>query len=263
MDMQSLKIHNIRVKKIYRYTEIRRLANHYHTSGVSWNIAGLNVKGMYGMVKEGSSAPGDRRVRQRPVLVILGGIVVLLITMTFVTSQQTGKIHKIMDEAAYENMETMMQTIAGTVSSTFVSDQTYMQSLASTVALAKEEQEWIDEVKTDTSKVRNIYCSDTESGTAYGKNGKTLDLSDHVFTEHANGQVRSGAYMSETGDYVYLMREPVQKDGETVGFLYGEFPMSRFYSLLPMNVTDIHDISLLEAKTMKYIHIPSRVGYPH
>lgn len=212
------------------------------------------------MVKKGSSASGDRQVRQRSVLIILGVIVVLLITMTFVISQQTGKIHKIMDEAAYENMETMMQTIASTVSSTFASDQTYMQSLASTVTFTEDGQEWIDEVKTDISKVRNLYYSDTESGTAYGKNGKTLDLSEHVFTEHANGQVRSGAYMSETGDYVYLMREAVQKDGKTVGFLYGEFTMSRFYSLLPMNVTDVHDISLLEADTMKYIHIPSRNG---
>lgn len=212
------------------------------------------------MIKKGSSVSGDRRVRRHSVIAVLGVIAALLITMAFVTSQQTGKIHKTMDDAAYQNMETMMQTISSTVSSTFVSDHIYMQSMASTVAFAEDTETWIDEVKTDTSNVRNLYYSDPDADTAYGKNSKVLDLADYEFTEHKNGQVRSDVYMSDTGDYAYLMREPVLKEGETVGFLYGEFSMSRFYALLPSNVTDIHDISLLEADTMKYIHIPARNG---
>lgn len=213
------------------------------------------------MAKTVSSAPGGRGVRQRSIALILGSIVILLIIMTVITSQQTDKIRKIMDDAAYQNMETMMQTISSTVSSTFASDQTYMQSLASTVTFAEGDiQTWVEKVETDTSKVRNLYYSDLESDTAYGKNNKTLTLSEYIFTEHKNGQVRSDAYMSETGEYVYLLREPVLENGETIGYLYGEFSMSRFYSLLPSNVTDVHDISLMEADTMKYIHIPARNG---
>ena len=66
--------------------------------------------------------------------------------------------------------------------------------------------------------------------------------------------------MTSIGNYAYLMREPVVSGGETVGYLYGEFLMSRFYTFLPQIVTDINDISLLEASTMRYIHIPSRNG---
>ena len=136
-----------------------------------------------------------------------------------------------------------------------------MQSLASTVVFAEGDiQTWVEKVETDTSKVRNLYYSDLEADTAYGKNNRILTLSEYIFTEHKNGQVRSDAYMSETGEYVYLLREPVLENGETIGYLYGEFSMSRFYSLLPSNVTDVHDISLMEADTMKYIHIPARNG---
>ena len=74
------------------------------------------------MAKKVSSVSGDRRGRQRSIVLILGSIVILLVIMTVVTSMQTDKIRKIMDDAAYQNMETMMQTISSTVSSTFASD---------------------------------------------------------------------------------------------------------------------------------------------
>lgn len=184
----------------------------------------------------------------------------LLSAIAFVISKQTSTIHKTMDDAAYQNMETMMQTIAGTVNSTFLADQTYMRSMASTFALTDDMQTWLETIDYDSSKIMNLYYGEQNNDIAYGKNGKTIDLSEHEFTEHKNGQVRSGAYMTSIGNYAYLMREPILKNGETVGFLYGEFLMSRFYTFLPQNVTDINDISLLEASTMTYIHIPSRNG---
>lgn len=197
---------------------------------------------------------------RRPVTIVVVIMTALLAAIIFVIVRQTGTIRTTMDDAAYQNMETMMRTIASNVNSTFLADQTYMQSMASTVTMADNMQAWMDTVDFDTSKVLNLYYSDADSGIAYGKNNKTLNLADYVFTEHKNGQVRSGAYMTNIGDYAYLMRQPILKDGETIGFLYGEFLMSRFYTFLPETVTDINDISLLEASTMRYIHIPSRNG---
>lgn len=200
-------------------------------------------------------------VRQHPIIIVIIIIMTALLSaIAFVISKQTSTIHKTMDDAAYQNMETMMQTIAGTVNSTFLADQTYMRSMASTFALTDDMQTWLETIDYDSSKIMNLYYGEQNNDIAYGKNGKTIDLSEHEFTEHKNGQVRSGAYMTSIGNYAYLMREPILKNGETVGFLYGEFLMSRFYTFLPQNVTDINDISLLEASTMTYIHIPSRNG---
>ena len=212
------------------------------------------------MTHANKTAPHNS-LRNRPIIIIIIIIIMALLTAVgFVISRQTSTIRKTMDDAAYQNMETMMRTIASTVNSTFLADQTYMQSMASTVTMADDRQSWMDTVDFDTAKVLNLYYSDIDSVTAYGKDGKTLNLSDHVFTEHRNGQTRSGAYMTSIGNYAYLMREPIVSDGETVGYLYGEFLMSRFYTFLPQIVTDINDISLLEASTMRYIHIPSRNG---
>ena len=211
------------------------------------------------MTHTNKTAPHNS-LRNRPIIIIIIIIMALLTAVGFVISRQTSTIRKTMDDAAYQNMETMMRTIASTVNSTFLADQTYMQSMASTVTMADDRQSWMDTVDFDTAKVLNLYYSDIDSVTAYGKDGKTLNLSDHVFTEHRNGQTRSGAYMTSIGNYAYLMREPIVSDGETVGYLYGEFLMSRFYTFLPQIVTDINDISLLEASTMRYIHIPSRNG---
>lgn len=207
------------------------------------------------------STPQGTQTRRR-IMMILGtaAVAALMIAMMFIISRQTGTISRTMDDAAYQNMETMMRTIASTVNSTFLADQTYMESMASTVTMADDVQSWMDTVDFDTSKVLNLYYGDVDSDTAYGKDGKTLSLSDHVFTEHKNGQTRSGAYMTSSGNYAYLMREPVMSGGEPVGYLYGEFLMSRLYTYLPQIVTDINDISLLEAATMRYIHIPSRNG---
>lgn len=197
---------------------------------------------------------------RRPLIAVAMLVAALLSAIIFVIGKHTSTIRKTMDDAAYQNMETMMRTIASTVNSTFLADQAYMQSMASTVTMAEDMQSWVDTVEFDADKILNLYYSDTDSGTAYGQNGKTLNLSDYVFTEHNNGQVRSGAYMTGIGNYAYLMRVPVTESGKLSGYLYGEFLMSRFYTYLPQIVTDIHDISLLEVSTMRYIHIPSRNG---
>ena len=199
-------------------------------------------------------------LRRGLAIVAVAAIAVMLAAIAFVISRQTSEIRETLDDAAYQNMETMMQTISSTVSSTFLADEVYMESMASAAGLADDATAWVNVIDFDTTKVLNLYFAPAGSDVAQGKDGKALDLSSHSFQEHENGQVRSSAYMASIGSYVYLSREPVEKNGETVGYLYGEFLMSRFYTYLPMSVTDVNDISLLDAATMTYIHIPSRNG---
>ena len=207
-------------------------------------------------------AQDKRPVRRKQAHQYIFGcvIVALLATMGFAVLRQTGRIRKTMDDSAFQNMESIMRTVAGTITATFSMDQAYMQSLTSTVSLTEDMDTWIETVDYDRSKILNLYYSDLEAETAHGKNGKTIDLSGRVFTEHRNGQVRSGAYMTEIGTYAYLQREPIQKNGDTVGYLYAELLMSRFLTLLPRIVTDNNDITLMDSATMTYVQLPSRKG---
>ena len=108
------------------------------------------------MTHANKTAPYDP-LRRRPVIIAIIMIMAALLTaIAFVISRQTSTIRKTMDDAAYQNMETMMRTIASTVNSTFLADQTYMQSMASTVTMADDRQSWIDTVEFDTSRVLNL-----------------------------------------------------------------------------------------------------------
>ena len=206
-----------------------------------------------------STAQGKRQQR-RPLIVVAILIVALLAAMALVSAWQTSTVQETMDDAAYQNMETLMRTLASTVSSVFSSDQDYMSSLAATVPMASSTEDWVSGLEIDRTNIQNIYYCGADSDTAYGKNEKTLDVSAHAFTTHQNGLVRSAAYMSEYGNYVYLLRVPVRENGEVTGYLYGEFPMSRFYQVMPTAITDNNEISLVEAESLNYIQIPSHSG---
>ncbi len=204
-----------------------------------------------------STSKARPHLRDSTIIII---IMALLATMGVGVFQQTNKISGTLDVAAYQNMENLMRTAASTVSATFASDEDYMQSLASTTTLADDMETWIETIDYDRSSIRDLYYGELDADTAYGKNGVTLNLSEHTFTEHKNGQVRSGAYMLDIGVYAYLLREPVQQDGKTVGYLYAEFLMTRFLTRLPQGVADNNNITLVEASTMTSVFMPSLLG---
>lgn len=193
-------------------------------------------------------------------IIVTAITVVFLSFIVFAIMRQTRKIRGTLDESAYQNMENLMRTIASTVTSTFASDQTYLQVLASTATLAEDMPTWIETVEYDSTKIPNLYYSDTRAVTAYGKDSKTLDLSEYTFVEHKNGQVRSEVYMTSIGTYAYLLREPILENGTTTGYVYAELLMNRFLTLLPQTVADTNEIAILDAKTMTYVQLPSRKG---
>ena len=184
-------------------------------------------------------------------------ICALLAFATVFTNKQTAKMRTTMNDATYDNMSNLLNTVGNLVSATFVTDQQYAESLASTLAAAVDTRQWLDDLEFDKSRTIGIYFAETGADTAVGKNGSTLSLAGHTFTEHRDGQVRSGAYMTEYGSYAYIQREPVQKDGEQIGYLYVIFPLARYGHLFPEQITQSNDISLLESDTMRYIYIPS------
>ena len=210
------------------------------------------------MAKEHPKQWQGKHDPSRYLFLLVAVIVAALIAgMMHITSSQTKRIQTTMDDAAYENMSTILQTLGNTVSTTFQLDQRYTESLASVFPLTDDWELWLNTVSYDKEKIQNVYYADVGSDTAIGRNGTELDLTKQEFIEHENGQVRSHTFMTQYGSYSYLMREPVEKDGELKGYLYVEFPMGRFNRLLPHSVIDGNDISLLESSTMNYIYIPS------
>ena len=201
---------------------------------------------------------GDRKnAAVWKITLISAVIVALIVSAACVTVWQRQKMRKTMNDATYDSMENILNMLGNLVTSTFANDRQYAQSLASTLAIAEDRQQWLNQVEYDRQRVQGIYFGDVDAQTAIGRGGAELSLSGHEFVDHGEGQVRSGAFMTEYGTYAYIQREPVRQGKETVGYLYVLFPMTRYSELLPQRVTQGNDIALMEAATMTYIFIPS------
>ena len=181
----------------------------------------------------------------------------LLALMLMAASLQTNKVREILNDSAYTNTENSLRNLSDMVSNTFALDQRYLEVLSSAIADAEDRQKWLDTLDYDTQNIQGIFYGDRNADTAAGKNEAVLNLADHTFTEHANGQVRSEAFMTEYGTYSYLMREPVRNGDETEGYLYIQYPMRRLRWILPQDVSNGNDVSLMEASTMTYVYVPA------
>ncbi len=206
----------------------------------------------------GSSSTSKTRKRRRLIIMtIFVMVAALLAAMTAITSMQTRKIRQTMNDSAYSSMESTLQSLSGMVSNTFALDQRYLQVLASSMAAADDPLEWINTVDYRIEKVEGFFYADKDAAVAVGKDGAELDLSQYTFSAHGDDQVRSNAFLTSYGSYSYLGRADVKKDGETVGYLYAEYPLSRFKRILPQDVMDGNDISLMDSATLEYVYVPA------
>lgn len=211
------------------------------------------------MAQEKTSAVQRKRLLRRPVLLaaILVLLAALVAVLSWATVSQTRKVQEVLNNAAYQNTENTLRNLSSMVSNTFALDQRYLNTLASAAALAEDRQAWLDALDYDTQRIQGVFFCEKDSGTAVGKHGAALTLSDYTFVEHENGQVRSQSFMTAYGTYSYLLRAPVLVQGERVGDLYLQYPMSRMRALLPQSVANGNDVSIMEASTLTYVYIPS------
>ena len=198
----------------------------------------------------------SKQGRRRSIIILI--IAALLFgLMAEVTYIQGSRIRQTLNQAAYTNMENSLKNLSNMMTNTFLLDKRYAQVLASSLSGIEDKQARIQTMEYDTSSIYQIYYGIANAQTAVGKDGKRIDLSEREFVEHANGIVRSKVFMEDIGTFAYILREPVNEEGKTVGYLYIEYLTSRFNRLLPQNVANGNDVSVMDAETFHYIYIPS------
>ena len=194
---------------------------------------------------------------KRRIIIILLIIMALAAALLEISAAQRRKIRQTMNNAAYSNMESTLRSLSSMVSNTFAIDNRNLEALASTLSAAEDKQKWLDSLEYNLNNIEGVFYADEGDTVAAGKNGAELDLAEFTFSVHGDGQVRSNAFLTVYGSYAYLGRADVTKDGKTAGYLYVEYPMSRFKKIMPQDAANGNDVSMMDSKTMDFVYVPA------
>lgn len=194
---------------------------------------------------------------------MINGVIILIISilcgilLISYSSKQMKRIHKRLNESAYTTVENTLTNLANVISNEFLEDHKQLETLASSCSNIDDISSFINNLEY-TSDINGIYFASENEKEAIGKDDKKLDLSQLTFKEHANGITRSAAFMNEIGDYSYVVKEPVIRDGNTIGYLYCEYSMQRFSKFMPRDENiEGNNYSIMLADTMRYVYTPS------
>lgn len=193
-----------------------------------------------------------------PLRIILITVVItaIVFSMAYVAVRQSREIEDTLNESAYTSVKNTLKSLAEMISNAFAMDEQHIRLLASSLSNEEDIAGRIQDIELN-SNVHGIYYGEAGAELAAGTGGKTIRPADYTFVTHANGQERSKVYMNAIGAYAYLSRVPVQRDGVIRGYLYAEYLMTRFGHLLPSNVEQDNDVSIMDAQTHAYVYTPS------
>lgn len=171
-------------------------------------------------------------------------------------NKQTTRIRKMLNESAYTNVQNTLTNLENVISNEFEEDHRQLQMLASGCAAVDDIEAYLQNLEYSFD-IKGLYYSKQNEQEAVGKDGKVLDISKLEFKEHTNGVVRSEAYMNNLGDFSYIVKEPIIKDGNETGFLYAEYSMERFSKLMPRDEKiEENNYSIMLSNSMRYVYTP-------
>lgn len=183
----------------------------------------------------------------------------IAVTLAFVSLTVAGHIQQInstMDNSIYSSLENALKNLSEMVELTFEKDAMMIETVADGMSGEPDKIAFLKKLHSDSSVCSYFYAAEGED-IAYSPDGRQADMSAHEFEEHEDGFVRSHPFMTDKEGYAYLVRVPVMEDGRTVGYLYGEYLFSGLSSLLPMNVLNYSDVSVIDSRTLQYVYVPS------
>ncbi len=194
--------------------------------------------------------------KQKKVLLIILIICIAGGLLALYTNNQTSRIKRMLNESAYRNMKSTLVNLENMLSNELSGDARELQLLASGCSDIDDLPGYVETLECP-SYINGIYYGGIDDDTAVGKNGTTLELHDLEFAEHKDGLVRSRPYMTKIANFAYVVKIPIEKEGETVGYLYAEYSLTRFDNLLPRDETiEGNDYSILDSQTMRYVYTP-------
>ncbi len=183
-------------------------------------------------------------------------IIVVLVFVSLSVASHIQQINSTLDNSIYSSLESSLKNLSDMMELMFEKDEASLDIVADGMSGETDKVGFLAKLS-DNSGVYRYFYSPVGNDTAYSPDGTEFRESEYEFVEHENGGVRSRAFMSETLDqYAYFVRVPVNEGGETVGYLYGEYVFSEFSSLLPMNVLNYSDVSVIDSETFEYVYEP-------
>lgn len=208
-------------------------------------------------------------IKEKKYFHIIGSIIITIIAIAIgcmiavYSSRQTTRIRQMLNESAYMNVQNTLTNLENMISNEFEEDHRQLETIASGCSSVDNVENYIQNLKY-SSDINGIYFGRKNDQKATGKDGMELDISKLEFQEHTNGVVRSESYMDNFGDFAYVVKEPVIKNGDTVGYLYAEYVLERFAKLMPRDEEIIgNNYSIMIADSMRYVYTPTSSRLDH
>lgn len=211
------------------------------------------------MTNDNPTVDNKRKKYLHTILVIIISILVIGCgcMIAIYSNRQTTRIRKMLNESAYTSVQNTLTNLENMISNEFEEDYREVETIASGCSVADNIETYIQNLE-DSFNLNEVYFGGENAQEAAGKDGKVLDISKLEFKEHANGIVRSEAYMDKFGDFSYIVKEPIIKNGNTIGFLYAEYAMERFSKLMPRDEKiEGNNYSIMLADSMRYVYTPT------
>lgn len=171
-------------------------------------------------------------MKKRFVTLIVAAALVIIAISAFKTSEL---INIKLTESAYSNLSSSVGQIETSISANWIQDAENLNETASILSNSNRPDEILKNIEPNDAVYRYLYVVQRpEEATA--SDGSTIqrDDSPEFFPVYSFDSIdRSEAFLGSMGEWTYLYRCPVIRDGETGGEIYAQYLFKKLDKIIP------------------------------
>ena len=193
---------------------------------------------------------------------LLISIIVIFCVFGAIVFGVSQKISKEMSSSAIQNLSESLDLIQSTIEAILHSEAEFQQLIAEEIARSEDPEQYVQAIEKNQtmSKMSLILAGEAEgiSNTGEPFSEESLDFS-------AGGTILglpvSQSYLNYMGTWSYTMKCPVERDGQIIGTLYGEYVYDAVDRALPSGFYNQQaSLYIMDAESRRFVLKPKGMG---
>ena len=193
---------------------------------------------------------------------LLISIIVIFCVFGAIVFGVSQKISKEMSSSAIQNLSESLDLIQSTIEAILHSEAEFQQLIAEEIARSEDPEQYVQAIEKNQtmSKMSLILAGEAEgiSNTGEPFSEESLDFS-------AGGTILglpvSQSYLNYMGTWSYTMKCPVERDGQVIGTLYGEYVYDAVDRALPSGFYNQQaSLYIMDAESRRFVLKPKGMG---
>ncbi len=193
---------------------------------------------------------------------LLISIIVIFCVFGAIVFGVSQKISEEMSSSAIQNLSESLDLIQSTIEAILHSEAEFQQLIAEEIARSEDPEQYVQAIEKNQtmSKMSLILAGEAEgiSNTGEPFSEESLDFS-------AGGTILglpvSQSYLNYMGTWSYTMKCPVERDGQVIGTLYGEYVYDAVDRALPSGFYNQQaSLYIMDAESRRFVLKPKGMG---